>query len=207
MNKCNLIEPLNVGLMFFNERPDNFFRYARIEVVDKPDPTGEGMTDDDLKNRKLVSKRYRNRRIGDFLKELHMVEGRNTEIPTILKAMSANGSSLPVFETDEERSYMTVVLPVHEKFIDESQNDEHVSNGGKTEQRRRSKGELRDYVLSLLKEHEEMSASEIVHSLGYKTVSNTLRNVFKELVCEDLIEYTIPEKMNSRKQKLRLKRK
>jgi ATP-dependent DNA helicase RecG len=35
--------PLNVGLMFFNERPDKFFRYARIEVVDKPDPTGEGM--------------------------------------------------------------------------------------------------------------------------------------------------------------------
>lgn len=291
-----MIKPLNVGLMFFNERPDNFFRYARIEVVDKPDPTGEGMTeqiftgpldkqlrdalsyiknyiikerifkvdgqaeadrffnypyaaveevlsnavyhksyqigepitvtitpekmevtsvpgpdrmitDEDLKNRKLVSKRYRNRRIGDFLKELHMVEGRNTGIPTILKAMSANGSPLPVFETDEERSYMTVVLPIHEKFIGEIQNDEHVSNEGKTGQKRRSRNELRDYVLSLLKEQGELSASEIVHSLGYKTISNTLRSVFKELVCEDLIEYTIPEKMNSRKQKLRLKRK
>lgn len=28
--------PLNVGLMFFNERPDDFFPYARIEVVDRP---------------------------------------------------------------------------------------------------------------------------------------------------------------------------
>ena len=37
--------PLNVGLMFFNERPDDFFPYARIEVVDKPDPTGIGMTE------------------------------------------------------------------------------------------------------------------------------------------------------------------
>jgi ATP-dependent DNA helicase RecG len=37
--------PLNAGLLFFNERPDNFFRYARIEIVDKPDPTGEGMTE------------------------------------------------------------------------------------------------------------------------------------------------------------------
>jgi len=37
--------PLNVGLMFFNERPDEYFRYARIEVVDKPDPTGEGMVE------------------------------------------------------------------------------------------------------------------------------------------------------------------
>ncbi|MCL1981776.1 MAG: AAA family ATPase, partial [Clostridiales bacterium] len=38
-------KPLNVGLMFFNDRPDNFFRYARIEVVDKPDETGTGMTE------------------------------------------------------------------------------------------------------------------------------------------------------------------
>ena len=36
--------PLNVGLMF-NEQPDSFFPYARIEVVDKPDPTGIGMTE------------------------------------------------------------------------------------------------------------------------------------------------------------------
>ena len=115
---AELRKPLNVGLMFFNDKPDNFFPYARIEVVDKPDPTGEGMTekiftgplnrqlkdalnyiknyiikekmeitslpgpdrtisDSDLKNYHLVSKRYRNRRIGDFLKELKLIEGRN----------------------------------------------------------------------------------------------------------------------------------
>lgn len=33
------------GLMFFSERPDGFFPYTRIEVVDKPDPTGVGMTE------------------------------------------------------------------------------------------------------------------------------------------------------------------
>ena len=38
-------KPLNVGLMFFNDRPDDFFRYARIEVVDKPNETGTGMTE------------------------------------------------------------------------------------------------------------------------------------------------------------------
>ena len=31
--------------MFFNDRPDHFFRYARIDVVDKPDETGTGMTE------------------------------------------------------------------------------------------------------------------------------------------------------------------
>lgn len=199
-------KPLNVGLMFFNDRPDSFFPYARIEVVDKPDPTGIGMTekvftgpldrqlrdalsyirnyiikekvtkisgqaeaervfnfpyeaveeslcnavyhksyqigepvtvtvtpekmeitslpgpdrtisDEDILNRRLVSRRYRNRRIGDFLKELKLVEGRNTGIPTILHAMERNGSKPPVFETDEERSYFTVTLPVQEKFL------------------------------------------------------------------------------------------
>ena len=36
-------KPVNAGLMFFNEHPDKFFPYSRIEVVDKPDPTGIGM--------------------------------------------------------------------------------------------------------------------------------------------------------------------
>ena len=288
-----MMKPLNVGLMFFNERPDNFFRYARIEVVDKPDPTGEGMTeqiftgpldkqlrdalsyiknyiikeriykvgnkaeaerffnypyaaveevlsnavyhksyqigepitvtitpekmeitsipgpdrtitDEDLKNRKMVSKRYRNRRIGDFLKELHMVEGRNTGIPTVLKAMEANGSPLPVFETDAERSYLTVILPVHEKFtacyqniITETAEEKH--------KMRRSKNDLRDSALDFLKEHEELSASEITKLLGYKYVSASLRDVLRELISEELVEYTVPGKLNSRNQKLRLK--
>ena len=36
-------KPVNVGLMFFNESPDDFFPYAQIEVVIKPDPTGIDM--------------------------------------------------------------------------------------------------------------------------------------------------------------------
>lgn len=36
-------KPLNVGLLFFHHRPENFFPYARIEVVNIPDPTGQGM--------------------------------------------------------------------------------------------------------------------------------------------------------------------
>ena len=31
--------------MFFSEDPERFFDYARIEIVDKPDPTGIGMTE------------------------------------------------------------------------------------------------------------------------------------------------------------------
>ena len=44
-------------------------------------------------------RRYRNRQIGEFLKELEMTEGRSTGIPKILKEMAANGSPAPLFET------------------------------------------------------------------------------------------------------------
>ena len=45
----------------------------------------------DLQAGRAVSRRYRNRRIGEFLKELELTEGRATGIPKILKVMAANG--------------------------------------------------------------------------------------------------------------------
>ena len=60
---------------------------------------------DDLRAGRAVSRRYRNRRIGEFLKELDLTEGRSTGITKILKAMAANGSPAPEFETDDDRSY------------------------------------------------------------------------------------------------------
>lgn len=45
--------------------------------------------------------------------ELELVEGRNTGIPTIVGAMRENGSPDPIFLTDDDRSYFTVVLPAH----------------------------------------------------------------------------------------------
>ena len=68
---------------------------------------------DDLRQGRAVSRRYRNRRIGEFLKELDLTEGRSTGISKILKAMAANGSPAPEFETDDERSHFIIRLPVH----------------------------------------------------------------------------------------------
>ena len=70
---------------------------------------------EDLRRGKAVSRRYRNRRIGEFLKELDLTEGRSTGISKIIKAMAANGSPAPEFETDDEHSYFLIRLPVHEK--------------------------------------------------------------------------------------------
>jgi ATP-dependent DNA helicase RecG len=62
------------------------------------------------------SRRYRNRRLGEFLKELELTEGRATGIPTILKSLKKNGSRAPRFHTDEDRSFFEVEIFAHPYF-------------------------------------------------------------------------------------------
>lgn len=66
-------------------------------------------------SRRIVARQYRNRRIGDFLKELHLTEGRATGFPTIYDAMEKNGSPAPVFDSDDS-TYVLVTIPVHPDF-------------------------------------------------------------------------------------------
>ncbi|MEY4134435.1 MAG: hypothetical protein RL386_785 [Bacteroidota bacterium] len=62
------------------------------------------------------SRRYRNRRLGEFLKELELTEGRATGIPTILKELRENGSPEPKFLTDDDYTYFEVELFIHPEF-------------------------------------------------------------------------------------------
>ena len=63
------------------------------------------------------NRRYRNRRLGEFLKELELTEGRATGIPTVLKALKDNGSPAPNFTSDDDRTYFEVELFIHPAFI------------------------------------------------------------------------------------------
>lgn len=74
---------------------------------------------DESKNYCVSSRRYRNRHIGDFLKELHLTEGRNTGFKKILDALDTNNSPKPEFETDDNHSYFITRLYVHEAFLEE----------------------------------------------------------------------------------------
>lgn len=62
----------------------------------------------------LRSRRYRNRRLGDFLKELDLTEGRSTGIPTIQTALKENGSPRAIITTDDNRTFIDVFIPIHE---------------------------------------------------------------------------------------------
>ena len=61
----------------------------------------------------LVSRRYRNRRLGEYLKELDMTEGRSTGIPTIQNVLENNGSPRATVITDEDRTFFRIIIPCH----------------------------------------------------------------------------------------------
>ncbi len=100
-----------------------------IEIVSIPGPDCS-VTQEGLKRYKVSNRRYRNRRIGDILKELHLTEGRNTGFGKILSALEENGSPKPEFETDEGHNYSITRLFVHKAFMRRGQKGAEVDLKG-----------------------------------------------------------------------------
>lgn len=90
----------------------------RIEILSFPGPVPPVDAQILKQNKRIVARDYRNRRIGDLLKELHLTEGRGTGFPTIRNAMKENNSPEPVFETDEQSTYFLSVLLAKEQKTD-----------------------------------------------------------------------------------------
>lgn len=100
----------------------------KVTVLSYPGPMPP-VDENVLKNqRHILAREYRNRRIGDFLKELHLTEGRGTGFPAIYDAMANNGSPDPVFETDD-KTYTLVILKVHPEYQAGAQNDNTTTIG------------------------------------------------------------------------------
>lgn len=284
-----ILKPLNIGLMMFNRRPDDFFPYAWIDLVIMPDPTGDGMrehsfkgsfdtqllnvleyiggilveeriyklpdraeavrvfnypfdaleeiivnavyhkdyrigqqititfkeesveitsfpgpdaciSDEDLEKLTMHSPYCRNKRLGDYLKELHLAEGRNTGIPKIVNALKNNGSEMPEYITDRDRTFLTVRVPVHERFrgtgtiLNQSSNSELVS--------RRTSEELAEEVLGIVRERGCISTKEIWTALGYNGPNDGVRRAIKRLLDEGKIAYLYPDNPRSSKQRI-----
>ena len=71
------------------------------------------------KGERFRSRVYRNRRLGEFLKELDLSEGHSTGVPTIQDELEKNGSPRARFYTDEDRYALRVEIPIHPDFLDE----------------------------------------------------------------------------------------
>ena len=76
----------------------------------------------------MIARKYRNRRIGEFLKELKLTEGRNTGIPKIKRALKNNGSKEPKFETNDTRDYFITTIFMHEGFENEIKTSDKTSD-------------------------------------------------------------------------------
>ena len=151
---------------------------------------------------RAIPRRYRNRRIGEFLKELKFTEGRSTGIPKIIAAMKDNGSPLAEFDFDEDHSYFMVRLPVHPAALEMA--DLEV-------------GELADVDTPQVTPHVtphvsrllevligDMSRAELMSVLALKDRMHFANDYLRPAQEADLIRYTIPDKPNSRLQQYRL---
>jgi len=104
----------------------------------------------------IKPRRYRNRRLGDFLKKLDLTEGKATGIPRIKKVMNENGSPEAFFDFDDDRTFFEVDFFIHPEFKTEkytlSKSLEHLN-------------ERALQIISLIKSNPEITAAEISDQL------------------------------------------
>ena len=97
--------------------PTKVYLYPnRVEVISYPGPVPGIETHHLAPNAQVRAVPARNRRIGEFLKELGLAEGRLTGLPRVFRAMEANGSPTPRFEFDEQRTFFQTTLPAHPEY-------------------------------------------------------------------------------------------
>ena len=249
------LRPKNVGILMFSEKIEKYFRYARIEFVDIPDPSGNGMTektftgpvqrqlkdalsyiknyvirekviklpeeaeafrvynypfraieeilsnavyhrsyqifepitvrleqdkieiishpgfdrsitDEKIRSGDLRARVCRNRRIGDFLKELKLTEGRNTGFPNARKALEENGSEPFVIDMDPDRSYLSVTIKIHDLFVHGNISDKDAT--------------YEERIMEIL-DHKEKTLTELSKEMGYKSIPAKLSRTVSSL--------------------------
>lgn len=182
----------------YEEREPIEVRISREELVILSFPGPDrSIRMEDLRAGRAVSRRYRNRRIGEFLKELDLTEGRSTGIPKILKVMAANGSPAPLFETDDDRISYVVRLPAHPQ-----------AQGADTANREVTMEvtmEVAMEVAALLRVMDgEMRRQELQAAMGLKNADHFRRAYVLPAIASGYLERTLPDQPNSRLQRYRL---
>ena len=89
---------------------------SRVEIASYPGPVPGIEAGHLLPGAEIRPVPARNRRIGEFLKELGLAEGRLSGLRKVFQAMEANGSPAPRFAFDEQRTYFQATLPAHPEY-------------------------------------------------------------------------------------------
>lgn len=177
-------------------------------MVSHPGPDSS-ITDENLKNGKLVGRRYRNRRIGEFLKELKFTEGRGTGVPKIYRVLRANGSPDPVFSTDGGRLSFWTQIKIHPAFLEDHGPQKvrvGVHDGVHDGVYDHFSHILSETALSILKLLQEQPANlaTILSHLGYSSRARNIRGALNQLIELGLIAYMIADKPRSKKQQYKI---
>ena len=117
---------------------------------------------------KVKGRKYRNRRIGEFFKELDLSEKKGTGIPKILRELRQNGSPAPEFDMDNDRTYLNTIIHIRKGF--------EVSESMSELERTRMQ-----VILNYLKENKEINSVGAANLLTVetKTASRLLRKAEK----------------------------
>jgi ATP-dependent DNA helicase RecG len=140
------------------------------------------------------------------LKELELTEGRGTGIPTIQDELAKNGSPRASIETNDERSYFLIDIPVHEgcesviKLKDDAENNTQRQSNDRvtTEHDRVIRSEERRVGKFC---ETPKTRRDILEQIGLKYHSDNFNKYIKPLVEQDLLLLTEPDSPNSPKQK------
>jgi len=173
---------------------------------------------EDVLNARAVPQRYRNRRLGDFLKEIKLTEGRLTGIQMIQATMLQNGSPDPLFEIDEDRTWFSVVLRPHPSFekpetpVEEQETVKPAQMLTSILRKALMAGNQADDQALLEKMvmliqgciGSEKKRDDLLDLVGLKRHVDTIKRYIEPLEHIGWLEKTIPEKPTSPRQKYRL---
>ncbi len=174
-----------------------FVRPNHVMIQSIPCP-GYSMVDSNTSSFEMTSTRYRNARIGDLLKHRGLVDKGCTGIPGTLNSMRSNGSPDPIMNTDAGCTYLRVILPIHPQFLIDSAQKVMMDVTSRSR-------DLDKSVLGLIRDNGSISMRELADALGYSRNAKGLYSTVRKLVSEGRIEYTHPDKITSRNQRLRLR--
>ncbi len=117
---------------------------------------------------KIRIRRYRNSRIGDYLKELDLTEGRGTGIPTMKRKLKQNGSPEPLFDTNEpERTCFVTEIVIHPAFENDKKESLEVNKRFKDLGLAKSQ----EKILYLIEQNSKVSKKDMSESIGISTVA------------------------------------
>jgi len=153
-----------------------------IDILSFPGPIPP-VSDNDLKKERVVVRSYRNRRIGDFLKELELTEGRSTGIPKIRTAMIDNGSPEPEFHTDDDRThFLTIFRANMDAYEDEPETSEITESGGSIGGAMPDLNERQKKAIEYVKEHGSITNKNfrLLFDISKRTASRDLADLVKK---------------------------